>query len=273
MYMPRRKLILGAICAAGGTGSLPAWANGAASADAEPTSRDLAPTPWIDSAHPAIVRLAQELTRGARSEVAAAVRLHDAVRDRVLFGIAPGFYALKASEVLEAGVGYCNTKTTLFSALLRARGIATRTRMFDLSAAVLSGLFDTGTARVDHAVTEVWLKGRWWGVDSYVVDLPLERAARALLARDGKLAGYGVHSRGASAWDGASPARIQCVESVDPPGWIARDHGLFEDVGDFYARTPSAHNRLTPISRVFIRLGAGRINRQINEVRGATKTA
>jgi transglutaminase-like putative cysteine protease len=139
----------------------------------------LAPTPWIDSAHPAIVRLAQELTRGAHSEVEAAVRLHDAVRDRVLFGIAPGFYAMKASEVLEAGVGYCNTKTTLFSALLRARGIATRTRMFDLSSAVLSGLFDTGTARVDHAVTEVWLKGRWWGVDSDVVDLPLERAAGA----------------------------------------------------------------------------------------------
>jgi transglutaminase-like putative cysteine protease len=198
--------------------------------------------------------------------------LHDAVRDRIAFGIAPAFYAMKASEVLDAGVGYCNTKSTLFCALLRARGIAARIRMFDLSAAVLTGLFNPGSERVDHAVTEVWLRGRWLGVDSYVVDPPLERAARARLAREGKLAGYGIHRSGSTVWDGQSATRIQCVESAAPAGWIGQEHGVFDDVNDFYARVPSAHNRLNVLYALFIRFGASRINQGIDEIRrqGAT---
>jgi hypothetical protein len=238
-----------------------------------PQARHYAPTPQIDSTHPRIVSLAQELTAGARSETEAAIRLHDAVRDRIAFGIAPAFYAMKASEVLDAGVGYCNTKSTLFCALLRARGIAARIRMLDLSAAVLTGLFDPGGARVDHAVTEVWLDGRWLGVDSYVVDPPLERAARARLAREGQVAGYGIHRDGSTRWDGRSATRIQCVESAAPAGWIGQDHGVFDDVNDFYARVPSAHNRLNVLLALFIRLGASRINQGIEKLRRQTAAA
>ena len=46
------------------------------------------------------------------------------------------------------------------------RRISTRIRMMDLSAQVLQGLFDPGTAYVDHAITEVFLAGRWIKVDS-----------------------------------------------------------------------------------------------------------
>lgn len=235
--------------------------------DAAPTPADLAPTPWIDAVHPRIVQLAADITRDAATPREAAVRVHDWVRDRIPFGIPPDFYALRASEVLDAGVGYCNTKTTLFSALLRAVGIPTRTHMFDLSAEVLRGLFDPRTAYVDHAVTELWLDGRWVGVDSYVVDLPLARAAAARLRAEGRGAGWGIHIAGSSTWDGFAPARIQCVEAGAPAGWVRADHGRFVDIGDFYERTPEARNRLGFVNGVLIRLASSGINRSIEAVR------
>jgi transglutaminase-like putative cysteine protease len=234
-----------------------------------PTEAHTSSTPLIDAAHPRIAQLAAELTRDADDATDAAVRVHDWVRDRVAFGIAPAFYAMRASEVLAAGVGYCNTKTTLFSALLRAAGIPTRTRMFDLSADVLRGLFDPGSESVDHAVTEVWLDGRWIGVDSYVVDTPLARAATARLVSEGRQAGYGIHLAGTSSWDGRAGARIQCVESGAAATSVRADHGVFGDVADFYGRVPQARNRLGIVSALLIRFGAAGINRSINAVRQA----
>ncbi len=232
-----------------------------------PTAADLAATALIDSAHPRIVGLAAEIARGAATPAVAAVLVHDWVRDRIAFGIPAAFYNIKASDVPDVGVGYCNTKATLFSALLRALGIPTRTRMFDLSAAVLAGLFDPGTASVDHAVTEVWLHGRWIGIDSYVVDIALARAAARRLAAEGREAGYGIHKTGRSDWDGESATRIQCVQGTTGPDWIRADHGHFRDVADFYTRAERPRNRLNLLSNVFIRLGAGGINRTIDGVR------
>jgi transglutaminase-like putative cysteine protease len=100
-----------------------------------PNPRDCEPTRLIDSDHPAIAGLAAALSSGAGSDRERAVRIHDAVRDRVRFGIAPAFYAMRAGEVFQEGVGCSNTKTTPFAALLRSAGIATRIGAVELSAA------------------------------------------------------------------------------------------------------------------------------------------
>ena len=263
----RRRFLASTVAAALPGGAT--WAATVPPGGPAPTPADVAATAWIDAAHPRIRQLAADLTRGVATPTEAAVRLHDWVRDRIPFGIPPAFYALRASEVLEAGVGYCNTKTTLFSALLRAAGVPTRTHMFDLSAEVLRGLFDPRTAFVDHAVTEVWLDGRWIGVDSYVVDLPLARAAAARLRAEGREAGYGIHLAGTSTWDGRSAARIQCVASGAAAGWLQADHGLFADVADFYERVPQARNRRGVASGLLIRLASAGINRSIDAVRNA----
>lgn len=263
----RRRFMAATAAALPASGLLAPSAAPAGLADPAPTPADLAPTPWIDATHPRIVQLAADLARGAATPREVAVRLHDWVRDSIPFGIPPAFYALRASEVLDSGVGYCNTKTTLFSALLRATGIPTRTHMFDLSAEVLRGLFDPRTDTVDHAVTELWLDGRWLGVDSYVVDAPLARAAATRLQAEDRAAGWGIHRAGTSAWDGITPARIQCVEAGAPIGWVRGDHGRFADVGDFYERVPRARNRRSLITGLLIRLAAPGINQSIDAVR------
>jgi Transglutaminase-like superfamily len=224
-------------------------------------------TQMIDSNSARIRALSHQITHAAQTPVQAAIQIHRWVRDQILFGIPPQFYNMTASEVATARFGYCNTKATLFSALLRTKGIKTRLRMVDLSARVLSGLFDPGTAFVDHAITEVWLNNRWLAVDSYVVDARLSSRARALLDANGSRMGFGVHRLGNSDWGGASDSLIQAFPDSQDTNYIKAEHGYFEDIADFYARTPSARNRLGAIAAVFIRLSAASTNAAINRVR------
>ncbi|MBS7807038.1 transglutaminase-like domain-containing protein [Variovorax sp. PCZ-1] len=233
----------------------------------QPASWHLSSTALIQAGHPRITALAKDITRAATSEVSAAVLIHDWVRDEIAFGIPSGFYDTTAIETLDAKLGYCNTKASLFQALLRARSIPTRTRMMDLSAQVLKGVLDPGTAYVDHAITEVFLQGRWIQVDSYVVDSQLANVARRKLSKTSEKAGFGVHINGSSRWDGTTDSLIQCLNDGSIKDYVLKDHGLFADVADFYQRVQTARNRKTLFSAVALRLGHGYVNRQIQSVR------
>lgn len=204
----------------------------------------------IDHDHPSLrAVLAAEVPAGSDARQTA-VRLHDFVRDRVRFGFSPRFYDQKASEVLVAGVGYCNTKSLLFVALLRAAGIPARIRYVQIDAAILDGVIDPGTARVDHSLSEVWLDGRWVSTDSYIVDLPLFRAAQARLRQENRVAGYGVHRDGTPGWDGRRDAFVQFVRPQGlAPG--ERDLGVLRDI-DALLDSGAALNRLPwPVRRLF----------------------
>ena len=228
-------------------------------------------TPLIQANNPRIMALAKEITGQAETERAAAILLHNWVRDQIKFGIPRGFYDTSATETLDAKVGYCYTKATLFSALLRARAIPTRMRMVDLSAQVLYGLFDPGTPYVDHSLTEVFLDGRWLKVDSYVVDTPLASAAAKKLASSGRKAGFGIHSDGRSDWDGRRDSFNQYMNNESIQGNVLKDHGLFADVADFYQKTQSPRNRKTIISSLGIQLSYSYVNKKIEGIRLAGK--
>ncbi len=232
-----------------------------------PSMEYLSATPQIETTHPRIVSLSQQITKSADSDVEAAIQLHDWVRDEIAFGIPRGFYNATATDVLNEKVGYCNTKATLFNALLRAKGIPTRIRMMDLSAQVLNGLFDPGTSYVDHAITEVFLVRRWTKLDSYVVDSPLAAAAAKRLHGGNVKAAFGIHVDGQVKWDGNQDNFIQCNDNGSIPGYVLKDHGLFADVADFYKRTPESRNKTNAGSALLLRFGASFINRRIQSIR------
>lgn len=207
-------------------------------ASAEPATDDpsawLDATPWVQSRDPRIVALARERTTGARSPVEAAVRLHDFVRDEIAFGFTGAFYRMTATDVLAARVGYCNTKATLFVALLRAAGIPARQRFVNISSRVLAGFVPTSATHVDHSYVEVFLEGRWVRTDSYVVDRALHERATAALARSGAALGFGVHANGTIRWDGRQDAFVQLVDDGRVPALTTRDYGVFTDTVAFY---------------------------------------
>jgi transglutaminase-like putative cysteine protease len=235
--------------------------------DDQPTPDNLKSTALVEASHPRIVALAKEITADAGSDSLAAVRIHDWVRDQILFGIPPSFYDTTATATLDVKVGYCNSKATLFSALLRARAIATRLRVVELSAEVLQGLFDPGTPYVDHAFTEVFLGGGWIQVDSYVVDRPLAVAAKKKLSLSASKAGFGVHVDGNPNWDGRSNNFIQYMDNNAVARYVLRDHGVFADIADFYQKTQATRNRKNLLSGLGIRLGAASINSRIQRIR------
>lgn len=226
----------------------------------------LGATARIQSDHPRIVALAAELTAGAPDARTRAVRIHDFVRDEIRFGWTRSFYAMSAVDVLDAGVGYCNTKATLFIALLRAAGIPARQHFLDISSRVLAGFLESGTPFLDHSFTEVQIDGRWLRVDSYVVDVELWERARAQLERSGAGLGWGVHRNGTPDWDGRSDAFVQFVDDGSVPALTSRDHGVFADVDDFY-RHVEGRDELSGLNRVLIPLFIPRSTARVETLR------
>lgn len=125
----------------------------------------LAPAEYIDSDHPAIVRLAKEVPAGA-SPAETARRYYMITRetryDPDLDYSDPETY--RASSVLDAGAGYCVGKAALLAALCRAGGIPARVAFGDvtnhLSSEKLREKMGTNYFAW-HGFTEVKLGDQW----------------------------------------------------------------------------------------------------------------
>ena len=79
-----------------------------------------------DFDHPRIVNKANELTEHLENDREKIKAIFLFVRDQIKFGFTPKWDIVKASEVLDYGLGYCNTKSTLFLALVKAVNIPAR---------------------------------------------------------------------------------------------------------------------------------------------------
>ncbi len=229
---------------------------------------DLDPTLYIDSGHPKIISQVKALVGAAQDDVERAVRIHDFVRDHIVFGWAGAFYDQKASEVLASGIGYCNTKSTLFVAMLRAAGIPAKQHFVNINSAILEGILNPGTPYVDHSYTEVFLRGKWLKLDSYIVDTKLANAARRRLQGENRLLGYGVHRDGVSHWDGLSDAFSQYLNNGSIQDLSTKDFGVYEDIAAFY-RSGQGVNELSFGQRLVVRFYVGSANRKAQALRDA----
>lgn len=258
----REVLTAGTVIAMGGCSrqSVPA------TAETEPVVDNfLEATDYIDTGHPAVAAVAGMVSRKDADPRANAIALFEFVR-AIPFGFATGFWDNKASDVLRAGRGYCNTKSTLFVALLRASGIPARQHFVEIDAAVLHGILDPGTAMVDHSYVEVLLDGQWVATDAYIVDPPLFAAAQRQLAAENRLLGYSAHATGSNDWDGVVPSFSQYnILDARPIG--SKQWGVYADVGDFYSSARDTHNRLNALLRAGIGLVVAPANRRADALR------
>jgi transglutaminase-like putative cysteine protease len=126
----------------------------------------LAPTPCIDSAHPAVTAFARAHAQGA-TERDRAVALYNAVRDGLRYDpyrIDLSEHGMKASTALAQGLGWCVPKAVVLAAVARAAGIPARLGFADvrnhLSTQKLRETMQTDVF-VWHGYTELWLDGAW----------------------------------------------------------------------------------------------------------------
>ena len=228
--------------------------------DSPPTDDDLAVTPYINHQHPSIVALAKKITSQAKSNSPTeyAVLIHDYVRDSIPFGWSGRFWNETATDVLKTGRGFCNTKSTLFAALLRAVNIPCRLHFVDINTKILDGLTDPHIDYELHTYTHVYNaeKNCWCRLDSYIVDRTLAEKAKEKLKQEGKIIGYGVHRDGRSDWNGCDDTFIQYVTQSSSNQELERplsehDYGSYKDIASFYADA-NTHGRPDRLeSRIF----------------------
>jgi hypothetical protein len=208
-----------------------------------PTEDDLSETYYINHRHPSIISLTKEIVKSSENNSPSehAILIHNYVRDSIPFGWSGHFWNETASEVLKTGIGFCNTKSSLFAALLRAANIPCRLQFVNINTQILNGLTDPRIDYELHTYTEVFnaQHNRWCQVDSYIVDSALASAAKQKLIEEEKIIGYGVHRDGQSQWNGLDNTFIQYVynsqlnNKLEQP-LSTKAYGHFTDIGAFY---------------------------------------
>lgn len=136
--------------------------------DAAPGPEWIAPTRFLDSAHPRIRAFAAEAVAGAEDDIGRAVKLFYAVRDGWRydpFAIRLGAEHYVASEIHASGAAYCIPKAVLLAAAARAAGIPAGIGLSDvvnhLTTEKLKARMGGSTLFVDHGYAVLHLGGRW----------------------------------------------------------------------------------------------------------------
>jgi transglutaminase-like putative cysteine protease len=134
----------------------------------EPGPEYLQSTRFLDSAHDAVRRFAQQTASDEPSDIGRAVKLFYAVRDGIRYDpfamrLAPGTYA--ASHVLAAQSAYCIPKAILLAAAARAAGIPSAIGLADvvnhLTTEKLKARMGGKTYFMHHGYAVLYLEGKW----------------------------------------------------------------------------------------------------------------
>ena len=160
-------------------------------------NRYLLKTAMLNYDDPAIERLIVQ--RGWRSlaEFEQIRRIYNYVRDEILFGYNVDD-DIPASRVLKDGYGQCNTKGTLFMALLRACSIPCRVHGFTIDKKLQKGamtgfVYRNAPDNVFHSWVEVYLDGTWYELEAFILDKSyIENLQKIKSDCVGAFCGYGV---------------------------------------------------------------------------------
>lgn len=127
----------------------------------------LEPTAILDWNHPRVLAFAHEAVEDAKDPVEKAVRLYEAVRDRIRYDPYAPFYRpehYQASQVLKRGRSFCIPKAGLLCAVARSQGIPARVGFATVKNHLATKqLLDYlgSDLFVFHGYTELFLEGRW----------------------------------------------------------------------------------------------------------------
>lgn len=123
--------------------------------------------------------------------------IYNYIRDEILFGYNIDD-CITASQVLDDGFGQCNTKGTLFMALLRAVGIPCRIHGFTIDKQLQKGamtgfVYKNAPKNILHSWVEVYLDEQWYELEAFILDKAYIGKLQMLNSScNGSFCGYGV---------------------------------------------------------------------------------
>ncbi len=163
-------------------------------------NRYLAETRMLDFSNPEIQKLIKERKWRTLGEFERIKAIYNYVRDEILFGYNTND-DIPASKVLADGYGQCNTKGTLFMALLRGCNIPCRVHGFTIDKKLQKGamtglVYALAPKNVFHSWVEVYLDKVWYELEAFILDKAyLENLQKLYPSCTGAFCGYGVAVR------------------------------------------------------------------------------
>ncbi len=123
--------------------------------------------------------------------------IYNFVRDEIQFGYNVSD-SVTATRVLNDGYGQCNTKGTLFMALLRGVGIPCRVHGFTIDKKLQKGamtgfVYTSAPKNIFHSWVEVLYSGNWYELEAFILDINyLTKLQKIYSSCTGAFCGYGV---------------------------------------------------------------------------------
>ncbi|HNK95973.1 MAG TPA: transglutaminase family protein [Leptospiraceae bacterium] len=192
-------------------------------------------TELLNFSNPNIQNLIQNRGWNHKTDKEKILEIYNFVRDEILFGYNTEDEKT-ASEILEEGIGQCNTKGILFMALLRGVSIPCRFHGFtilkNLQKGAISGIyFHLAPKNIIHSWVEVYYKNKWLNLEGFIVDkVYLKSLQKKFKDCKTDFCGYGVATKNFS-----SP-EIEWKEGdtyIQKEG-INQDLGIFNDPDSFF---------------------------------------
>lgn len=159
--------------------------------------RYLKETPMLDFGNGSIQQLIKNRKWRDMDEFHRLRSIYNYIRDEILFGYNTDD-SIPASEVLRDGYGQCNTKGTLFMALLRACGIPCRIHGFTIDKKLQKGamtglVYKTAPQHIFHSWVEVYFENTWYELEAFILDKEyLDKLREKNADCSGAFCGYGV---------------------------------------------------------------------------------
>ena len=185
-----------------------------------------------------------------------AIALHDYVRENVRFGFNKYLDEDQPDYTLACGYGHCNAKSRLMVVLFRGIGLEAYQHFVVLPKKILEGASKKSRSwmvpdEISHSYVDVRIDGKWCAIDSFIIDTPYMKGAKARLAEEGRSFGYGVHSDSVNVWDGKSDAFSQFDQKL-----MIEDHGRIEDI-EAYLRSNKYRTKFLgiPLGSIFRLIG------------------
>jgi len=223
-------------------------------------------TELLDFDHPSIQKLISDRNWLSLPEFERVKDIYNFVRDEILFGYNADD-AITASRALRDGFGQCNTKGTLFMALLRACGIPCRVHGFTIDKELQKGamtgfVYRQAPQNIFHSWVEVFLEGTWYELEGFILDRAyLTKLQMINKGCTGAFCGYGV-----AVSDFQHPViDFNRNNTYIQSEGITADFGVYESPDELLKEH---HQDLSPLRRfAFRHYGRHVMNRNVKAIR------
>jgi hypothetical protein len=220
-----------------------------------------------DFEHPTVQAKAKELTLEKSNLIDKVESIFLYVRDGIRFGFPPKWDQVKASETLQYGMGYCNTKATLFLALCKAVDIPAQIHAGQIEIKIMRGIFPPFAFPFlpeagGHSWMEIEVGGEWKSIDSYINDKPFYDGAFKRLQESSQITAYSI-----SLAKGVSSCEFNFGDKgFVHMGAVVDDHGTWNDYSDYMSS--DRYFRMNRMQLMSYPMIAKVSNRNIERIRG-----